>query len=36
MATLEWIDEGFNEGGVAERQFVIRDGKNPVTGIRVV
>ena len=33
MATLEWIDEGFNEGGVAERQFVIKDGKNPVPGI---
>ncbi len=33
MTTFEWIDEGFTEGGVAERQFVIKDGKGPVPGI---
>ena len=33
MTTLEWIDEGFNEGGVAERQFVIKDGRSPVPGV---
>jgi len=33
VSTLEWKDEGHTEGGVAERQFVIKAGKNPVPGI---
>ena len=33
MTSLEWTDEGFNEGGVQERQFVIKDGRGPVPGI---
>ena len=32
MTTLEWMDEGYKEGGVAEGQFVIKEGKNPVPG----
>ena len=33
MATLEWNDEGFSEGGVKERQFVIKNDKKPVPGV---
>ena len=33
MTVLEWTNDGYNEGGVGERQFVIKDGKNPVPGI---
>ena len=33
MTTLEWLDDGNKEGGVAERQFVIKGGRGPVPGI---
>ena len=33
MTTLEWIDEGINEAGVQERQFVIKEGRSPIPGI---
>ena len=33
MTTLEWLDDGKKEGGVAERQFVIKGGRGPVPGI---
>ena len=33
MTTLEWIDEGINEAGVQERQFVIKERRGPVPGI---
>ena len=33
MTTLEWMGDAVNEGGLAERQFVINGGKGPVPGI---
>ena len=33
MTTIHWLNDGKNEGGVAERQFVIKGGKGPVPGI---
>ena len=33
MTTLEWIEEGINEAGVQERQFVIKEGRGSVPGI---
>ena len=33
MMTIHWLNDGKNEGGVAERQFVIKGGKGPVPGI---
>ena len=33
MTTFEWKDEGFDEGQITERQFVISGGKKPVPGI---
>ncbi len=33
MTTIHWLDDGNKEGGVAERQFVIKGGKVPVPGI---
>ncbi len=33
MTTIHWLDDGNKEGGVAERQFVIKGGKGPVPGI---
>ena len=33
MTAFEWKDEGFSEGQITERQFVISGGKKPVPGI---
>jgi len=33
MTTIHWLNDGKNEGGVAERQFVIKGSKGPVPGI---
>jgi pimeloyl-ACP methyl ester carboxylesterase len=33
MTNIEWVGDGNKEGGVAERQFVIKGGKGPVPGI---
>ena len=33
MTTLKWINNGYNEGGITEREFVIKGGKNAVPGI---
>lgn len=33
MTTLEWRNDGNKEGGVTERQFVIKGGSGSVPGI---
>ena len=33
MTTLKWMNNGYNEGGVAEHEFLIKGAKNAVLGI---